>query len=93
MKSMAPADFVFVDPPYDSDFSTYGGHAFGMPEQERLAAALARLPCRWLVVIQETEDIHRIYAASRKLGSFGKTYGYNVRGRNDREARHLVIGN
>jgi len=92
-KSLSADDFVFVDPPYDSDFSTYGENAFGIADQERLAAALARLPCRWLLVIQETPEIHRIYADDLKRGSFGKRYGYNVRGRNERAARHLVIGN
>jgi DNA adenine methylase len=91
--SLATDDLVFVDPPYDSDFSTYGGHAFGLADQERLAAALAKLPCRWLAVIKETPDIHRIYADEFKRGSFGKQYGYNVRGRNDRDARHLVVAN
>jgi DNA adenine methylase len=91
--SLGADDLVFVDPPYDSDFSTYGGHAFDIADQERLAKSLARLPCRWLLVIQETPEIHRIYADDAKRGSFGKTYGYNVRGRNDRAARHLVIGN
>ena len=91
--SLGADDLVFVDPPYDSDFSTYGDNAFGIADQERLAAALARLPCRWLVVIQETPEIHRIYADDLKRGSFGKTYGYNVRGRNERAARHLVVAN
>lgn len=91
--SLEEDDLVFVDPPYDSDFSTYGGHEFGLADQERLAAALATLPCRWLVVIQETPDIHRLYDDSLKRGSFGKQYGYNVRGRNDRAARHLVVAN
>jgi DNA adenine methylase len=91
--SLAADDLVFVDPPYDSDFSTYGDNAFGIADQERLAAALARLPCRWLVIIQETPEIHRIHADEFKRGAFGKTYGYNVRGRNERAARHLVVAN
>lgn len=91
--SLGPDDLVFLDPPYDSDFSTYGDHAFGPDDQERLAAVLGRLPCRWLAVLQETPDIHRIYADRLKRGSFGKLYGYNVRGRNDRAARHLVVAN
>jgi site-specific DNA-adenine methylase len=92
-RRLAREDFVFVDPPYDSDFSTYGDHAFGLADQERLAAALAKLPCPWLLVIKETDEIHRIYASARRLGSFGKQYGYNVRGRNDRDARHLLLAN
>jgi DNA adenine methylase len=91
--SLAADDLVFADPPYDSDFSTYGDHEFGLADQERLARSLVSLPCRWLLVIRETPDIHRLYPDALKRGSFGKQYGYNVRGRNDRAARHLVVAN
>lgn len=89
--SLGSSDFVFADPPYDSDFSTYGDNAFSLADHERLAAALARLPCRWLLVIKETPEVARIYSSARRLGAFGKTYGYNVRGRNERDARHLLL--
>ncbi len=93
-------DLVFLDPPYDSDFSAYGGNEFGIAEHERLADLMARLPCRYLFVIKETADVRRIYvegaparAGGRVVLRFGKTYGYNVRGRNDRDARHVVLTN
>ena len=90
---LGPQDFVFVDPPYDSDFSTYGDHAFSAQDHERLAAALGRLATPWLLVIKDTPQVRRIYGSSRALGSFGKKYGYNVRGRNERSVRHLLLGN
>lgn len=97
---LGPEDFVFCDPPYHSDFSTYGEHAFGLADHERLAAALAQLPCRWMLVIKETDDVRRIYlsdaaraAGARVAQEFGKQYGYNVRGRNVRATQHLVITN
>lgn len=93
-------DLVFLDPPYDSDFSTYGGHRFDLAEHERLASVVAGLEARWLLVIKDTEDVQRIYvrgapgaAGARVLKSFGKQYGYNVRGRNDRATQHLLIAN
>jgi DNA adenine methylase len=91
--SLGPNDLVFLDPPYDSDFSTYGANAFGLPDQERLAAALSKITTPWLLVIKETPEIHRLYADAMKRGSFGKQYGYNVRGRNERATRHLVVAN
>jgi DNA adenine methylase len=104
LRRLGAGDFVFADPPYDSDFRSYGPTAFGPADHVRLAAALARLPCRWMLVIKETEFVRATYvsAAMRRRGglgparevhAFGKQYGYNVRGRNDRAARHLVVTN
>jgi len=36
--------FYFVDPPYDSDFSTYTKNPFGREEQIRLASYFTSLP-------------------------------------------------
>ena len=95
--------FVFLDPPYDTEFSSYANREFGRAEQDRLARTFARLPCPALLVIQQTdyvlwlyEGIGRELQAKRKpfhLSSYGKVYGYNVRGRNDRKAEHLLILN
>lgn len=35
-------DFVFLDPPYDTDFSDYDGKDFTKNDQERLAYSLKR---------------------------------------------------
>lgn len=93
-------DLVFLDPPYDSDFSTYGTNVFTLADHERLALAMARCPARWLLVIKETPDVRRIYvdgaprtAGGRVVLRFGKQYGYNVRGRNARDTRHVVVTN
>ena len=45
-------DFVFLDPPYDSDFSTYAQNEFGRAEQIRLCECLRRTPARILLVIK-----------------------------------------
>ena len=93
-------DFVFLEPPYDSDFSTYGTNLFTVADHERLAAAMVRSPARWLLVIKATPDVERIYvegaprgAGGRVAARFGKQYGYNVRGRNVRNVRHVILTN
>lgn len=97
---LGPGDLVFADPPYDSDFRSYGPDAFGPADHERLAASLARLPCPWLLVIKETDFVRATYlspasraAGARELHVFDKEYGYNVRGRNRRATRHVLISN
>jgi DNA adenine methylase len=102
--ALGPADLVFADPPYDSDFRSYGPDAFGPEDHRRLAESLAALPCRWLLVIKETDFVRANYLApertsrgalapAREVHAFGKRYGYNVRGRNERATRHLVVAN
>ncbi|NDJ54772.1 MAG: hypothetical protein GYB68_17015 [Chloroflexi bacterium] len=89
--------FAFFDPPYDTDFSDYGGASFDRGDQERLAARFAALPWPGLLVIKETDYIYDLYS---RLGGdvqvhapFDKTYSYNVRGRNQRQTRHLIVTN
>jgi DNA adenine methylase len=86
--------FVFFDPPYDTEFSNYANLSFGRPEQKRLARVFADLPCPALLVIQRTDFIAGLYDDPRFIvEEYEKTYGYNVRGRNDRQATHLLIRN
>jgi DNA adenine methylase len=100
LPDLGPQDLVFVDPPYHSEFSTYGEHAFDLDDHARLAALLFELPCRFVQVIKGTPEVEALYtsSAARAAGvriaqRFGKQYGYNVRGRNERGAQHLIIVN
>ncbi|MGF1924281.1 MAG: DNA adenine methylase, partial [Bacteroidia bacterium] len=87
-------DFIFVDPPYDSEFSEYDQNAFTSKDQERLALLLKTTKARWMVVIKETELIRQLYSDPKiKIETFAKKYAYNVRGRNDRAVSHLIITN
>ncbi|MBB2144976.1 DNA adenine methylase [Pedobacter sp. LMG 31464] len=87
-------DFIFLDPPYDSEFSEYDQSAFTQSDQQRLATFLIQNPAKWMVVIKETEFIRKIYTHSKvKITTFSKSYTYNVRGRNNRDATHLIITN
>jgi DNA adenine methylase len=87
-------DFVFVDPPYESQFSTYDGLQFGPADQVRLRDVLESLPSRVMVVIKDTPTIRRLYESGRwQVAERAKTYAWTIKSRNDREATHLMITN
>jgi DNA adenine methylase len=86
-------DFIFVDPPYDSEFSEYDQNAFTKDDQVRLRDVLIASPAKWMMVIKETEFIRNLYDKHCTLLQFDKTYTYNVRGRNNRDTKHLIIIN
>jgi DNA adenine methylase len=87
-------DFIFLDPPYDSEFSEYDQNAFTKDDQLRLRNVLLGTPARWMLVIKETDFIRSIYSDAKcRFIEFDKTYTYNVRGRNNRDTRHLIIIN
>ena len=87
------ADFIFVDPPYDSEFSEYDQSAFTKDDQIRLRDILIKTPAKMMMVIKETDFIRNLYAEYCKVIEFDKTYTYNVRGRNNRDTKHLIILN
>lgn len=89
----AAGDFIFVDPPYDSEFSEYDQNAFTKDDQVRLRDVLIRTKAKMMMVIKETEFIRNLYSGHCRLIDFEKTYTYNVRGRNNRDTRHLIILN
>lgn len=92
--SLKSTDFIFLDPPYDSEFSEYDQNAFTQADQQRLATFLIKAKAKWMVVIKETDFIRKIYTHPKvKIVTFSKSYTYNVRGRNDRAVTHLIITN
>jgi len=58
-------DFVYSDPPYDVEFTTYAKEGFTWSDQIRLAEWLARHPGPVILSNQATNRIVRLY---RKLG-------------------------
>jgi DNA adenine methylase len=88
------SDFIFLDPPYDSEFSEYDRNAFTRQDQLRLRDCLHRQTAKWMMVIKETTFIRNIYKEiDANFIDFDKTYMYNVRGRNNRDTKHLIITN
>ena len=86
-------DFLFLDPPYDTEFSDYEGAAFTKLDQARLAVALSRTPAKFLLIIKNTDFIQGLYGQGFHVWKFDKQYAYNVRSRNDRSAEHLIVTN
>lgn len=88
-------DFLFLDPPYDSAFSTYAQQPFTLNDHKRLAKYLHTVcPCRFLLVVKETPEIAALYNyPDVTVSRFEKTYQVNIQSRNEREAIHLLITN
>jgi len=87
-------DFIFLDPPYDSEFSEYDQNAFTKADQQRLRDCLVKQKAKWMLVIKETDFIRDLYTSKGiHIVEFDKTYTYNVRGRNNRDTKHLIILN
>ena len=87
-------DFVFVDPPYDSDFSSYDNRPFDGTDQARLERMLTLVPARVMVVIKDAPAIRALYSADRwNVIEAPKTYMWTIKSRNDRVATHLTITN
>lgn len=58
---LAPDDFVYADPPYDVEFTTYSKEGFDWDDQVRLAEWLARHPGPVVLSNQATDRIVRLY--------------------------------
>ncbi|WP_273730003.1 DNA adenine methylase [Leuconostoc mesenteroides] len=87
--------FIFLDPPYDSDFSTYNQHSFDSLEQIRLRDCLLKLKkSKWMLVIKKTDFIEDLYNHQGWfISSFEKQYSVNFKNRNSQSAQHLIITN
>lgn len=86
-------DFIFLDPPYDSEFSDYDNNVFGREDQIRLRDFLLDTEAKIMVVIKETEFINSLYKEDFKISIFDKKYSVNFQNRNNREVKHLIITN
>ena len=86
-------DFIFLDPPYDTNFSTYAQNKFGREEQIRLCECLKRTKAKILLIIKNTDFIYDLYKDDFNITSFDKKYSVSFMNRNDRDVEHLVITN
>jgi len=88
-------DFIFLDPPYDSDFSTYAKNEFTKNDQNRLANYLINhCQAKWMMVIKNTDFIYGLYNKPKiNISIFDKKYLVSFQNRNNRNAKHLLIRN
>lgn len=97
LKKYSPTtnDFIFLDPPYDSEFSTYAKNEFNREDQKRLAKYLIHeCKAKWMLIIKNTEFITSLYTDKKlKITPFDKTYLVSFMNRNEKEVEHLLITN
>lgn len=88
-------DFIFLDPPYDSEFSTYAQNAFTRDDQKRLANYLINeCKAKWMMIIKNTDYIYDLYdKESINIRTFDKEYVVSFMNRNDKKVTHLLMTN
>lgn len=91
-----PADFMFLDPPYDCIFNDYGNvdmmDGFQETAHRQLAADFRNLPCPALMVIGATPLTEELYAPFIQ-GRYEKRYAVNIRNRFQSAATHMIVRN
>lgn len=88
-------DFIFLDPPYDSEFSTYAQNEFTREDQIRLANYLLyKCRAKWMMIIKNTDFIYSLYDKEGiNIRTFAKEYVVSFMNRNDKKVTHLLITN
>jgi len=88
-------DFIFIDPPYDTDFSTYAQNKFDREDQRRLVDYLTyKCKAKFMLIIKNTDFIFDLYEDKGfNIKIFDKKYLVSFQNRNDKKAKHLLITN
>jgi DNA adenine methylase len=90
-----PSNFMFLDPPYDSEFTDYGYCQFGKEHHQALAKRFKETRIRCLMVIGKTAFIEELYQGY-VVKEYKKKYKFKLHsGRVGEEINttHLVIAN
>lgn len=86
------ADFIFLDPPYDSNFSDYSGNSFTRQDHKDLRDLLTSARAGFVLVVGRTDFIDDIYMHSDFLKrSLPSSYSYSMLGRNNKKVDYLII--
>jgi len=88
-------NFMFLDPPYDSEFTDYGYCTFGKEEQKKLAKCFKETSIRCLMIIGKTTFIEELYK-DYIVDEYDKKYKFKLRsGRvgDEINTKHLIIKN
>lgn len=94
-KKPTEKDFIFLDPPYDSEFSTYAKNEFDKNDQKRLADYLvAECKAKFMLIIRSTPYILSLYENKNlSIRAFDKKYLVSFMNRNNKDVQHLLITN
>lgn len=88
-------NFMFLDPPYDSEFTDYGYCSFGKEEQRKLASLFKTTKIKCLMIIGKTKFIEELYDGYI-VDEYDKKYKfklYNNRIGDEINTKHLIIKN
>ena len=88
-------NFMFLDPPYDSEFTDYGYCQFGREEQRKLAACFKATKIRCIMIIGKTDFISELYHGYI-VGEYDKKYKFKLyagRVGDEINTKHLIIKN
>jgi len=88
-------NFMFLDPPYDSEFTDYGYCSFGNEEQRKLAKCFKETNIKCLMIIGKTPLIEELYS-DYIVGEYDKRYRFKLHsGRvgDEINTKHLIIRN
>ena len=88
-------NFMFLDPPYDSEFTDYGYCKFGKEEQKKLASLFKATKIKCLMIIGKTSFIEKLYK-DYIVGEYDKKYKFKLyAGRigDEINTKHLIIKN
>jgi len=88
-------NFMFLDPPYDSEFTDYGYCKFGKEEQKKLATLFKETKIKCLMVIGKTDFIVELYK-DYIVDEYEKKYKFKLyagRVGDEINTKHLIIKN
>lgn len=85
-------DFIFLDPPYDSEFSTYDNNSFDKNEQIRLRDCMKKTKAKWMLIIKKTDFIYDLYKEFN-IYEYDKNYLVSFKNRNAKDVKHLLVTN
>ena len=89
-----PNDFVFIDPPYNRTFNSYGKNRFGDLEQVRLAEVLGDANYRWMLIVNNNAQMRALYEPFYAVKSYSYRYDVNFKNRGDyQNTNHLMVTN
>ena len=88
-------DFIFLDPPYDTEFNTYARNTFDKADQKRLADYLqSECEAKFMLIIKSTPYILSLYKNKNlNIRVFDKKYLVSFMNRNNKNVQHLLITN
>jgi len=88
-------NFIFLDPPYDSEFRNYGKYCFGKEDHIYLSEAFKLTKNRCLLIIGKTDFTFELYK-NYIVGEYDKIYSFRIyRNRVGKEINnsHFIVKN